>query len=232
MSADPLDVNLGRMPAVAISAGRDFTCVVLSDGSRWCWGKDDVGQLGSGARPGPDGGVETLSEAPLAVPSGISTATASRLGSTRAPGAPRSRGAGLQRRGAARQGRGRRCAESLDVISARLRCRGSARATPSRCAFDSSGLRCWGRNHAGQVGDGAAVSVSSIAPTPSTVMLSGVIAVSAGGGTVASDVTAGATGMTCAHDGTAARCWGSNEWGELGDGTAFSAQPAVVTFTP
>jgi alpha-tubulin suppressor-like RCC1 family protein len=35
--------------AVAMTAGADHTCAVRSDGTAWCWGRDDYGQLGDGA---------------------------------------------------------------------------------------------------------------------------------------------------------------------------------------
>jgi len=38
---------------IAISAGEFHTCAVTADGEAWCWGRDDLGQLGDGdPRPG------------------------------------------------------------------------------------------------------------------------------------------------------------------------------------
>ena len=34
--------------AITIGAGADFTCTLTSDGHVWCWGRNDVGQLGRG----------------------------------------------------------------------------------------------------------------------------------------------------------------------------------------
>lgn len=80
-------------------------------------------------------------------------------------------------------------------------------------------LRCWGRNFAGDLGDGTTTD----APVPTTVVgesgsgsLSGVIAVSAGGGT------------TCAVlSDHSVDCWGANYRGSLGSGS--TAVPALST---
>ena len=43
-----LPVALGR-PATAITAGRNYSCALLDDGSVKCWGRNDEGQLGIGS---------------------------------------------------------------------------------------------------------------------------------------------------------------------------------------
>jgi alpha-tubulin suppressor-like RCC1 family protein len=54
-----------RLDVMQLSAGGAFACALLSDGSVWCWGGDDYGQLGHldfdadqpCKTPGPDGSV-------------------------------------------------------------------------------------------------------------------------------------------------------------------------------
>ncbi len=81
------------------------------------------------------------------------------------------------------------------------------------CALLSSGhIKCWGRNHSGQLGDGTTTNK----PTPVEVQ----------GITEATEVDAGVT--TCARlaDGHI-ECWGENDHGSLGNGTQSKAATTV-----
>jgi alpha-tubulin suppressor-like RCC1 family protein len=89
------------------------------------------------------------------------------------------------------------------------------------CALlQSGGVRCWGDNDDGQLGDGTFTD----RPTPVDVvgLSSGVVAISAGG-----DFS---DGHTCARLATGAlQCWGSNHDGQLGiGGSQFTAQSTPV----
>ncbi len=79
------------------------------------------------------------------------------------------------------------------------------------CAILTTGaLRCWGKNTTGQLGDGR--TVDALVSVPVKTMSSGVTSVTAGSGHTCALTTVGA-----------ARCWGRNSKGQLGNGTTTDA---------
>lgn len=85
------------------------------------------------------------------------------------------------------------------------------------CALMSNGgVKCWGENTSGQIGDGTLVN--RLLPTNVAGLESGVVDISSG------------RDSSCALTGSGiVKCWGKNEFGGLGDGTSNNrSSPASV----
>ncbi len=201
--------------ATAVEAGAFHACALLQDGAVRCWGLNDSGQLGDGTR--------TNSSTPVAV-AGIMGAAAVTGGGFHS--CVRFPDGTLQCWGRNEFGQLGDPATTTFISATPVRVSGITTATAvtagafHTCALLGDGtVRCWGANDFGQLGNGS-ITVNS--PTPTPVAVSGIttaVAISAGGW------------HTCAllGDGTV-RCWGRNDFGQLGNGTTtLSPTPVAVT---
>jgi alpha-tubulin suppressor-like RCC1 family protein len=85
------------------------------------------------------------------------------------------------------------------------------------CAVVDGGVRCWGRNHYGQLGDGT--NTDSLTPVDVLGLTSGV-----------SDIALGRDHSCAITSGGAAKCWGYNQYGSLGnDSNVHSNVPVDVS---
>jgi len=84
------------------------------------------------------------------------------------------------------------------------------------CALTpAGGVRCWGHNFFGQLGDGSTIDRAT--PTAVAGLESGVVGL------------AGGFFHTCALTGAGTvKCWGVNDYGQLGDGTRGNIRPSPV----
>ncbi|MCP4699402.1 MAG: hypothetical protein GY862_21530 [Gammaproteobacteria bacterium] len=165
-SSIPMDVSGLSSGVSAVTAGNYHSCALTASGGVMCWGDNSYGQLGDGtaANSNVPVGVSGLS-------SGISAITAGGY---------------------------------------------------YTCALTASGgIKCWGRNNTGQLGDGTKTDSST--PVNVSGLSSGVTAIAAGG------YGNGQYGHTCALTASGGvKCWGPNTFGQVGDGSGNNNRPAPV----
>ena len=210
-SMTPVTVS-GINTAVAVSIGSlgsGHTCAALADGTLRCWGSNTSGQLGNGT------GIN--SSTPVAV-SGITTAVAVSVGSDQSCALLADNTLRCWGRNTSGQlGNGTNIDSMTPVTVSGINTAVAVSAGGGHtCAALADGtLRCWGSNYSGQLGNGM-VGINSSTP----VTVSGI--------TTAVAVSAGST-HTCAAlaDGTL-RCWGRNEFGQLGNGTTINSSVPVT----
>ena len=194
-----------------LAAGYFHTCAVLADGRVQCWGANELGQLG-------DGSTKSGSAVPVTV-SGITGAVAVSGGyfhtcAVLADGR-------VQCWGSNHSGElGKRTANRSTVpvtVSDITHAVAVTSGYKYSCALLADGrVQCWGNNDLGQLGNGSIKAGSAVPVTVSG--LTNAVAI-IGGGEHACAVLA---------DGRV-RCWGSNQYGQLGNGTTSKSSFVPVT---
>ena len=200
----------GLSGATSITAGDDYTCVIVANGAVDCWGANFDGRLGHG---GPFGPTTT----PVAV-TGLTgvTSISARFRHTCAVVA----GGAVECWGqndSGDLGNGTFAPNPTPMPVVNLSGATSVTAGETHtCAIVGDGaVNCWGDNQFGQFGNG---TNTGPATTPVTTGLSG-----------ATSITAGQR-HTCAImvDG-AVKCWGGDQFGQLGNGTVSDHSLMPVT---
>ncbi|WP_437340538.1 RCC1 domain-containing protein [Achromobacter spanius] len=214
----PVDV-VGLTSGVAsVAAGSNHTCAVTTTGGLKCWGYDAQGQLGNDA---------ALTSQPIPVDVfGLTSGVASVAARGQYTCAVTT-GGGLKCWGEDSFGQlGDDAAltnqptpvDVLGLISGVVSV--SAGGSHTCAVTTAGGLKCWGRDISGQLGNDAALTDQ---PTPVDVLglTSGVASVSAGGN------------HTCAVTSTGGvKCWGWDNYGQLGNDAALTSQPTQVDVAP
>ncbi len=212
----PVDVSGIDAGAIAVSAGSGHACASIA-GTLKCWGLNSRGQLGIGvsvssttpaAVEGLVAGIASISAGPMMNDTGHSCAVG-------VAGAIHCWGLNWE----GQLGDGSRGAAATPVAVSGISSGATSVATGAghSCAVVSGAAKCWGSNWTGQLGDGSANSFSTF-PVGVSNLAANVSAISAG------------ADHSCAIVSGAAKCWGWNNNGQIGDGTTAKAgAPASVS---
>jgi cysteine-rich repeat protein len=233
--AGPIVFGSSTAGVTAIGAGTGFSCALLSDGTVWCWGSNDAGQLGNGSL------VLTLSTTPAAVNLG-GTAVAIGVGinvacAVLSTGSVRCWGSNA----ASRLGLGdstifpsmSMTPNQFGPVMLGTTATAVAVASAGPCALLTGGtLRCWGDNNFGELG------LANKTQLAATMVPTAYGPVPFPTGKVPVSISAGSSFLCSRLNDGAAQCWGRNAVGQLGIGNLntigddeMSSAGAVATAT-
>jgi alpha-tubulin suppressor-like RCC1 family protein len=186
----------------ATTAGELHTCALTAVGGVKCWGGNSYGQLGDGSNTTRRAVVDVSD-----LSSGVSAITAGGLHTCALTASGGGKCWGNNAQGQLGDGTTSDRSTAVDISGLGSGVNAIAAGGSHTCALTTGGgVKCWGYNLAGQLGDGTTTDRSF------AVDVSGL----SGG---ASAIAAGGTHSCAIATGGAVKCWGSNFYGQLGDGT-------------
>jgi alpha-tubulin suppressor-like RCC1 family protein len=209
--AEPAIPALGGI--TAISAGWDYTCALTSEKGIKCWGNNAQGQLGDGSTEVHNAPVDVID-----LDSDISAISAGRAHTCALTINGGVKCWGSDWYGELGDGESNQVFSTIpvDVSGMTSGVKTIVSGAYHTCALTSGGgVKCWGYNEVGQLGDG--YTIDEDAPDLWVANLyQGVSAISAG------------ANHTCAiTTGGAVKCWGHNQYGQLGNNTNVNSRAPV-----
>lgn len=221
--------NLGctatvRGSSAGLALGASSSCALLDDGTLWCWGKNNHGQLGLGSKDGGTVGESWPVPATAAAKSAV-PASSVEVGNNAACAVDKNNKVhcwGDNTWGQLGAGDGFSAKSSLVPVAVDTTATFSsvALAITHGCGLRLDGkVMCWGLGNSGQLGDDK--GVASKVP----VLVTGL--------PVAESVVVGEAFSCARTTDLNAFCWGTNGQGQLGDGkggtSQWSNKPVQVT---
>jgi alpha-tubulin suppressor-like RCC1 family protein len=211
--ATPVPVSGLTSEVVAVAAGFDQTCALLVGGGVECWGGNVEGELGDGTR--------TERDEPVAVSGLTSGVKAIAAGGNHTCALVGGGGVECWGYNAFGQLGDGTTTERLTPVAVTYLASGvqaiSAGLHHTCALLSGGGVKCWGSNDAGQIGDGSPFEPHT--PVFVSGLASGVKAISAGDYHTCALLSSGEV-----------ECWGSNLFGQLGDGTRKDRRTPVAVY--
>jgi alpha-tubulin suppressor-like RCC1 family protein len=212
----------------SLAAGNNHVCGIATDGAAWCWGHDDFGQLGASAGRCNGNVPVHCSSVPKAVGGGLAfdsivlaayaTCAIARGGMAWCWGWNDHGQLGI---GSAIGG-----VDTVPTpVSGGQLFRAISLDINHACGVTSGGAAwCWGSNDFGQL---AADTLQTPRCGSGVGFYCAISPVAAASGLAVFSVSAGSTHTCALAPGGAAYCWGSNEYGVLGDASAAGGRSPV-----
>ena len=207
-SSTPIDLGTGRT-AVAVTTGAGHTCAILDNGDLKCWGRDTEGQLG-------DGGTNSDQGSPVSVDLGTNrTAVSVSVGDYHTcaildNGDLKCWGwDNVGQLGDGGTNVNQDSPVSVDLGTGRTAIAISAGNSHTCAILDNGDLKCWGKDSDGQLGYGG--SINNLNAPSST-------AIDLGTDRTAVGITAGHSHACAILNNSDLKCWGKDNYGQLGDG--------------